>query len=192
MYAYLTGNLTEAMPHNVILDVNGVGYSVCLPANDFEQLPPLGTKVTLYTYFVVRETSHMLYGFLNKESRLCFSILITINGVGPKMGLSILGSLSAEELQQIVDEQDHNTLSRVPGIGKKTAEKLIRELSGRLVNISSSPIRGKLQEALKALMQLGMSPAEAKKAVTRASQKCSPEECDLSTLISLALKTRSH
>ncbi len=192
MYAYLNGTLVEATPSEATLDVQGVGYRILISVRDFAKLPQIGESLLLYTSFVVRELSQTLYGFSTKEARELFEDLIGVTGIGPKTGLGIIGHLSVEELQEAVRRHDIAGLAKVPGIGKKTAERLLIELQGR-IKIQAAPQETKhptqLGDALQALMQLGYSQTAAEKAVKKAADSLSAET-DLSTLISAALKFR--
>ncbi|MCH9627492.1 MAG: Holliday junction ATP-dependent DNA helicase RuvA [Chlamydiales bacterium] len=190
MYAYINGTLVEAFPTHAVLDVQGVGYCVHIPVSDFGKLPQLGEKVCLHTAFIVRELSQTLYGFLAKESRDLFQELITISGVGPKTGLGILGHLSLEELKKAVSAHDAVRFAKVPGIGKKTAERLLIELQGKL-NVQALPqsSSGRLGDALQALMQLGYTQSAAEKAVQKAAGLLA-SDTDLSEIITTALKFR--
>jgi len=132
MIGRLTGILAEKTPPLVLIDVGGVGYEVDVPMSSFYNLPALGERVTLLTHFVVREDAQLLYGFLSAEERAAFRQLIRISGIGPKMALSLLSGLSVAELAQAVSQQQAGRLTKVPGIGKKTAERLLLELKGKL------------------------------------------------------------
>lgn len=192
MYAYIKGTLVEAAPFEVVVDVHGVGYRALVSLKDFGRLPQIGESLLLYTSFVVRELSHTLYGFLSKEESLLFEELITVTGIGPKTGLGIIGHLSFTELQEAVQTHDIACLAKVPGIGKKTAERLLIELQGRFkIRAAPQGIKpaGHLNDALQALIQLGYSQAMAEKAVKKAAEALKPD-CDLSTLITTALKYR--
>jgi len=189
MYAYVKGTLVEASPLEAIVDVQGVGYQLLISVRDFGKLPQIGESVLLYTSFVVREMSQTLYGFLTKEARDLFEQLITISGIGPKTGLGIIGHLTFEELQEAVRAHDIASFAKVPGIGKKTAERLLIELQGRFKIQAVAQPRGQLSDALQALIQLGFTQTAAEKAVKKAMDTLSTE-CDLSTLITTALKYR--
>ncbi len=190
MYAYINGTLVEAFPTHAILDVQGVGYHVHIPVSDFGKLPQLGAKVLLHTAFIVRELSQTLYGFLDRESRDLFQELITISGVGPKTGLGILGHLSLEDLKKAVSAHDAARFAKVPGIGKKTAERLLIDLQGKLnVQVLPQSSSGRLGDALQALMQLGYTQSAAEKAVQKAAGLLA-SDTDLSELITTALKFR--
>jgi holliday junction DNA helicase RuvA len=187
MIGRLTGLLAEKTPPQVLLDVNGVGYDVAVPMSSFYNLPGLGEKVTLLTHFVVREDAQVLFGFLTHEERSTFVQLIKISGVGPRTALSILSGLSAAELAQAVSLQESGRLIKVPGIGKKTAERLLLELKGKLGDALASPSASIQNDAqgdiLQALLALGYSDREA-----AASLKALPPDVGVSEGIKLALK----
>lgn len=187
MIGRLTGLLAEKTPPQVLLDVNGVGYEVDVPMSSFYNLPGLGERVTLLTHFIVREDAQVLFGFLTHEERSTFRQLVKISGVGPRTALSILSGLSVSELTQAVALQESARLVKVPGIGKKTAERLLLELKGKLgdslatgqVNVQSDT----QADILQALLALGYSDREA-----AASLKALPPEVGVSEGIKLALK----
>jgi Holliday junction DNA helicase RuvA len=160
----LAGNLLEKRPPQIVLDVQGVGYEVDVPMSSFYNLPAIGERVTLLTHFVVREDAQLLYGFLTAKERDAFRVLIRITGVGPKMALSLLSGLSVYELAQAVAMQETGRLTRVPGIGKKTAERLLLELKGKIADAlpaAMSSAAGVAHDALNALLALGYSDKEA-------------------------------
>ncbi len=186
MIGRLTGNLLEKRPPLVLLDVQGVGYEVDVPMSSFYNLPAVGERVTLLTHFVVREDAQLLYGFLTAKERDAFRVLIRITGVGPKLALSVLSGLSVDELAQAVALQETSRLTRVPGIGKKTAERLLLELKGKLADalpIAASSAAGVAHDALNALLALGYSDKEALPAL-----KQLPEDLSLEESIRQALK----
>ncbi|TXJ09605.1 MAG: Holliday junction branch migration protein RuvA [Acinetobacter sp.] len=178
MIGSLTGEVLYLEAPTVILNVNGVGYEVDTPLSTFCQLKK-GESVTLWTHFVVREDAQQLYGFLEMQDKIIFRTLLKVNGIGAKMALGILSSLSVEMLIYTIEHEDINTLVKVPGIGKKTAERLIIELRDRFKALSktssstASPSLERLQflpdspvaEAEAALVSLGYKPIEAQKAV---------------------------
>lgn len=186
MIGRLSGTLLEKRPPLVLVDVQGVGYEIDVPMSSFYNLPALGEHVTLLTHFVVREDAQLLYGFLTAKERDAFRVLIRITGVGPKMALSLLSGLSVDELAQAVALQETGRLTRVPGIGKKTAERLLLELKGKLADalpvVASSPA-GVAHDALNALLALGYSDKEALPAL-----KQLPEDLSLEDAIRQALK----
>jgi len=186
MIGRLTGTLAEKNPPQLLVDVNGVGYEVDVPMSSFYNLPGLGERVTLLTHFVVREDAQVLFGFLTHEERSTFRQLVKISGVGPRTALSILSGLSVSELAQAVSLQETGRLVKVPGIGKKTAERLLLELKGKLGDALSAPaaVQGDAQaDILQALVALGYSDREA-----AASLKALPKDVGVSEGIKLALK----
>jgi len=159
----LTGRLASKHPPQVLVDVGGVGYEVDVPMSTFYNLPAAGEAVTLHTHLVVREDAHVLYGFGTLEERAVFRQLIKISGIGARTALSVLSGLSVGDLAQAVALQDAQTLTKIPGIGKKTAERLLLELKGKLADAKPSlPGSG---DILNALIGLGYSEKEALAAV---------------------------
>ena len=140
MFGRLTGTLAEKSPPQVLIDVQGVGYEVDVPMSSFYNLPALGERVTLLTHLVVREDAQLLYGFLTHDERTTFRLLVKISGIGPRTALSILSGLSVTELAQAVSLQESGRLVKVPGIGKKTAERLLLMLAGALSASPSLPL----------------------------------------------------
>jgi Holliday junction DNA helicase RuvA len=187
MIARLTGVLSEKAPPFVLLDVNGVGYDVQVPMSTFYNLPELGAKVTLLTQFIVREDAQLLYGFLSAVERESFRELIKITGVGPRIALAVLSGLSTNELAQAVAAQEAGRLVKVPGIGKKTAERLLLELKGKLapaLGAAGVVVANDAQtDILQALIALGYSDKEA-----LAALKALPADVSVSDGIKLALK----
>jgi Holliday junction DNA helicase RuvA len=182
MIGQLRGIILEKQPPQLVLDVNGVGYEVDAPMSTFYQLPEVGQTITLLTHFVVREDAHHLYGFYTRDERSLFKALLKVNGVGPKMALTILSSVSAETFVQSVMNNDTASLVRLPGVGKKTAERLVIEMRDKLDQWSAklAPIgegavlaqpqttrHSALQDAVAALVALGYKQAEATRVVTR-------------------------
>ncbi|RZT95043.1 Holliday junction branch migration protein RuvA [Rivibacter subsaxonicus] len=188
MIGRLTGTLAEKSPPQILLDVQGVGYEVDVPMSSFYNLPALGERVTLLTHFVVREDAQLLFGFLTVPERDTFRQLIKISGIGPRMALSILSGLSVAELAQTITAQNTGRLVKVPGIGKKTAERLLLELKGKLgadlgLPAGSAPVSDAQADILQALVALGYSEREAQAAV-----KALPAEVPVSEGIKQALK----
>ena len=193
MIGRLTGTLLEKLPPQVLLDVGGVGYEIDVPMSSFYNLPAVGERVTLVTHFVVREDAQQLYGFLSLKERVAFRELIRISGVGPKLALSVLSGMSADELAQCIVMQDAALLTRVPGIGKKTAERLLLELKGRLADAlpqvgGVSVSAGVTHDALGALLALGYSDKEALPALKQLPEGLSLEESIRQALKLLARK----
>ena len=187
MIGRLTGILADKSPPQVLIDVNGVGYDVDVPMSSFYNLPALGERVTLLTHFIVREDAQTLFGFLTHDERQTFRLLIKITGVGPRMALSLLSGLSVAELAQAVARQETGRLVKVPGIGKKTAERLLLELKGKLAEAISAPatVASDAQaDILQALIALGYSDREA-----AAALKGLPADISVSDGIKLALKS---
>jgi holliday junction DNA helicase RuvA len=186
MIGRLTGILAEKSPLHVLVDVAGVGYEVDVPMSSFYQLPAAGERVTLLTHFVVREDAQLLYGFLTTAERATFRELLKISGVGPRTALAILSGLSTAELAQAVSLQDSGRLVKVPGIGKKTAERLLLELKGKLgpdLGAPSAPSSESHTDIAQALMALGYNEREA-----QAALKALPAHVGVSEGIKLALK----
>ena len=187
MIGKLTGILSEKNPPQVLVDCHGVGYEVDVPMSTFYNLPATGEKVSLLTHFVVREDAQILYGFGTAAERATFRQLIKISGVGPRTALGILSGLSADELAHAVTDQDATRLTKVPGIGKKTAERLLLELKGKLgadLGPSTAAASGSQSDILQALLALGYSDKEASAAL-----KALPADVGVSDGIKLALKS---
>lgn len=176
MIGRIVGTLVEKSPPELLVDVGGVGYEISSPMTTIYDLPPVGGTVTLFTHLLVKEDSHTLYGFIDKNERALFRVLIKVNGIGPKMALAVLSSMSAEELIGNVQDSDVSALTRIPGVGKKTAERLIIELRDKLgqaakTDLFSAPAvlrqvqADPRQEAEAALISLGYKPQEAAKAI---------------------------
>ncbi len=161
MIGRLTGKLIAKQPPQVLLDVGGVGYELDVPMSSFYALPGTGESVTLFTHLVVREDAHTLYGFVGVEERSAFRQLIRISGVGARTALAVLSGLSVTELSQAVALQDAARLTKIPGIGKKTAERLLLELKGKLGALGGAPGVEKPSDVLNALLALGYSDKEA-------------------------------
>ena len=190
MIGRLTGVIAEKSPPQVRIDVGGVGYEVDVPMSSFYNLPGLGERTTLLTHFVVREDAQLLYGFLTHEERATFRQLIRISGIGPRTALSILSGLSVGELSQAVTQQQAGRLVKVPGIGKKTAERLLLELKGKLGPDLGQPgaaVANDTQgDIVQALIALGYNEREA-----AAALKALPPDIGVAEGIKLALKALS-
>ena len=188
MIGKLTGTLLEKTPPEVLLDCNGVGYEVNVPMSTFYNLPAVGGQVSLLTQFIVREDAQILYGFGTAEERHAFRELIKISGVGPRTALSVLSGMGVGDLAQAVTAQDSARIIKVPGIGKKTAERLLLELKGKLgADIALSGSVAALGDAAsdiqQALMALGYSEKDA-----AAALRPLPKDVGVSEGIKLALK----
>ncbi len=166
MIGRLSGKLVAKHPPQVLLEVGGIGYEIDVPMSTFFNLPATGDTVTLHTHLLVREDAHILYGFATVEERAAFRKLIRISGVGARTALSVLSGLSVAELAQAVTLQDSARLVKVPGIGKKTAERLLLELKGKLADTLPADAKtGSGNDVLNALIGLGYSEKEALAAV---------------------------
>lgn len=169
MIGRLTGRLAAKTPPAVLLDVGGVGYELDVPMSTYYLLPSLGETVTLLTHFVVREDAQLLYGFGTAAERDAFRELLRVSGIGPRIALALLSGLSVTELASAVARQDAGRLVKVPGIGKKTAERLLLELKGRLADALTAPTSAEAvdggSDVVAALQALGYSEREAQAAV---------------------------
>ena len=168
MIGKVTGKLIERHPPQVIVDVHGIGYEIDVPMSTFYQLPATGNDVTLYTHLVVREDAHLLYGFASEQERYVFRQLLKISGVGARTALSVLSGLSVADLYDAVSAQDSARLIKVPGIGRKTAERLLLELKDKLdVTVIKTAVAGGgyTGDILNALLALGYNDKEAAWAV---------------------------
>jgi holliday junction DNA helicase RuvA len=175
MIGFLRGTIIKKQPPLLLLDVQGVGYEIEAPMTTFYALPEVKNEVEIYTHLVVRDDAHLLFGFATEDERHLFRTLIKVNGVGAKMGLTILSGIEADEFTLCVKNNDTDRLVKLPGVGKKTAERLIIEMRDRLddlpttstvrsndkPNISNDPVN----EAVSALIGLGYKPQEASKFV---------------------------
>jgi len=172
---FLRGLLLHKTPPQLLLDVQGVGYEVEAPMTTFYDLPALGQEVQLFTHLVVRDDAHILFGFISETERMLFRSLIKVNGVGPKLALTILSGQSVEAFYQCVEDNAVSTLVRLPGVGQKTAERLIIEMRGRLPDLPVAAAVGRTlapqpsgsakQEAITALCALGYKPQDASRMV---------------------------
>jgi Holliday junction DNA helicase RuvA len=164
MIGRVTGILLEKSPPQVLVDVHGLGYEVDVPMSTFYNLPAIGEKITLLTHFVVREDGQFLFGFASGEERYAFRQLIKISGVGARMALAVLSGLSVGDLAQAIARQEVGRLIKVPGIGKKTAERLLLELKGKLADAlpsASLAVEDSQHDILNALLSLGYNDREA-------------------------------
>ncbi|HVJ10094.1 MAG TPA: Holliday junction branch migration protein RuvA [Burkholderiales bacterium] len=161
MIGRLSGRLAGKQPPQVLVDVGGVAYELDVPMSTFYSLPATGEAVSLYTHLVVREDAHTLYGFATLEERSTFRQLIRISGVGARTALSVLSGLSVADLAQTVALQESAPLTRIPGIGKKTAERLLLELKGKLAEATTTVAGQQASDVVNALVALGYSDKEA-------------------------------
>ena len=180
MIGQLRGKILEKQPPQLLLDVNGVGYEIDAPMSTFYRLPEVGQEVLLLTHFVVREDAHHLYGFYSREEKSLFRTLLKVNGVGPRLALTILSSVEPDEFVRCIVHNDTASLTRMPGVGKKTAERLIIEMRDKLsgwethtsthssLKASTNNARNQIiQDAISALVALGYKPPEASRAIAK-------------------------
>lgn len=197
MIGRIRGILADKQAPDILLDVGGVGYEVQVPMTTLYELPELGQEVVLFTHFVVREDAQLLFGFSSERERSLFRALIKVNGVGPKIGLAILSGLDAPRLVQVVQQKDSGSLVAVPGVGKRTAERILLDMEGKLDEWAAGGIpasagtvgaRDIVAEAESALVALGYKPAEAARAVGQADDgSCTtPEDLIRKALRSMA------
>lgn len=194
MIGFLRGIIVEKQPPLLIIDVGGIGYEIHAPMSTFYHLPDLQQMVTLLTHLVVREDAHLLYGFYHRQERELFRALIKVNGVGPKLALSILSGITTQEFVQCVQDNDVSRLVHIPGIGKKTAERLIIETRDALTYWATATTTGTLtseqhciQDAISALTALGYKPVEAQRAIKQVQHQGRNSE----ELIRLALQNKA-
>jgi Holliday junction DNA helicase RuvA len=199
MIGRLRGNILEKQPPLVLLEASGVGYEVYIPMTCFYKLSELGQEAILFTHFVVREDSQLLYGFNDKQERALFRELIKVNGVGPKLALTIMSGMSAQHFVSTVEHGEITTLIKLPGVGKKTAERLVVEMKGRFKGLNGDLFTNRSgrilpataiqhtdndTEAVSALVALGYKPQEASRMVS----KIAKSGADCETLIRDALR----
>lgn len=198
MIGRIQGVLVIKQPPYLMVDVNGVGYELQAPMSTFYRLPELGQAITLLTHLVVREDAHLLYGFIKEQERAMFRSLIKVSNIGPKSALTILSGIEPEAFARCILEQDTASLSKLPGIGKKTAERLVIEMRDRIDDWQATTGLGQevslglevtvtdaVQDAISALVALGYKPQDAKRAIQRIEQPQATRE----ELIKLALQS---
>lgn len=190
MISRLTGTLAEKHPPQIVIDVNGVGYEAEVSMQTFYALPPVGETVRLHTQLVVREDAHLLFGFADAEERAAFRQLVKVGGIGAKTALGILSAMNTAELAQAVAQEDVKRLSAAPGIGKKTAERMVLELRGKLVShtaadglFTAAPAADETDDIVNTLIALGYNEREAKAAI-----KGIPKGTEVGEGVRLALK----
>jgi len=185
MISFLEGKLTEALPTQVVIDVNGVGYEALIPLSSFDKLPQPGQAVRLLTHLAIRDDAHVLYGFMTESERELFRLLIRhVSGIGPKIALNVLSGTTAAAFRAAVAEGDVAALSRINGVGKKTAERMVIELKDKMGEDAAWPTGNekplgaeeqKLADAAAALSALGSKPKEAQEAVRAAVAMLGPD-----------------
>ncbi|QLB44168.1 Holliday junction branch migration protein RuvA [Mannheimia pernigra] len=189
MIGRLQGKIIEKQPPEILLDVQGVGYELLLPMTSFYNLPQIGDETAIFTHLVVREDAHLLFGFSQKQDRSLFRELIKTNGVGPKLALAILSAMSVSQFVTAIEQEELTKLTKIPGIGRKTAERLLVELKGKfkgieqtdffveasdhiIVNHTPDPAN----EALDALISLGYKPSDAEKMIKKVNKSDATSE----------------
>jgi len=197
MYAFIKGKLSHSTPSQATVETQGIGYLISIPASVFTRLPPIGHEVQFYTSLVVRENGQSLYGFLTSYDRDCFETLLGVTGIGPKIALNIIGHLAIQDLHTAVVTGDIPSLCKIPGIGRKTAERLLIEMRDKIPAMASDlpttkgtprDLRSQtIRDAMSALINLGYSQSTAQRAIKHGLKEL-PEAIDLSGLISAALK----
>jgi Holliday junction DNA helicase RuvA len=198
MITFLHGKLVEAIPTQVVIDVNGVGYEALIPLSSFDKLPPIGGDVKLLTQLVVREDAHVLYGFISAPERDLFRLLVhTVSGIGPKIALNILSGVSVTAFRGAVANSDMKSLSQISGVGKKTAERIVVELRDKFgaagaweaasAQHALSPEAQKVNDAVLALIALGFKQIDAHE-VVRAAQNSLGAKATVEDLVRACLK----
>jgi Holliday junction DNA helicase RuvA len=195
MFDYIRGTLTDKELTQVAIEAGGVGYAVSIPLSTYERLPEPGKETKIYIHYYLREDDVKLFGFASKADREIFRSLITVNSVGPKVAMSIMSGVSIENLVMYVNSGDTAGLKKIPGVGAKTAERIIVELKGKLGAYSSTPVsmakrpvaRGRKEEAYAAMLSLGYNDKQVAKAIERVSQEIS-EDAPIEEWIKMALQ----
>lgn len=199
MIVHLTGKLISAEPTQAIVEVNGIGYQLHIPISTFDRLPAPGKTLTILTHLVVREDAHLLYGFMTDQERQIFCLLVqTVSGVGPRIALSMLSSMPPATLSAAVAQEDVKALSRIPGLGKKTAERIVVELKDKMDKLGGTALplepTGReqkaqvMEDAIAALESLGYKPQEAQKRI-QAAKALLGDEPALDQLIKAGLQS---
>lgn len=195
MFEYIRGELVQSEPLRVVVDHQGLGYAVQIPVNSYSKLPLQGEEVRLFLSFVIRDNDQTLYGFLTVHERNLFNILLGVSGIGPKMALGLIGYLEPEELAEAVTNDDVSLICRVPGIGKKTAQRLIIEVRDKLPSLCArdvsqatlvAPRDSRVQDAMSALVNLGYPQNKAQKALKQVLDE--KNDLELPELITASLK----
>ena len=196
MITFLKGTLTDALPTQAVIDVNGIGYEVLIPLSSFEKLPALGQAVTLKTQLVVREDSQTLYGFATDDERDLFKLIQSVSGIGPRLALNVLSGMSVVTFKGAIGAGDVKLLSSINGVGKKTAERMVLELKDKVgvavgaataLGQAAAPRDKTIADAAAALEALGTKPAEAQKAAQAAQAMLGPKAV-VEELVRAALK----
>lgn len=195
MYAFIKGTFVENEDDNVVVEANGIGYNIKMPSSAFNMLPPKGSEIKVYTYTSVREDAIWLYGFLTRDDLKLFKLLITVSGIGPKGALGVLSGLSSENIRFAIISGDSKALSKCPGIGAKSAQRIILELKDKIAGaeveaaltegsaVTSMP-KGNMNDAIEALTALGYSRTEASHVVSISGT----EDMSVEDILKAALK----
>jgi holliday junction DNA helicase RuvA len=198
MYEYIKGALIEASVSKAVIEVQGVAYSLLIPFNNFSKLPTLGSTILFYVSLIVREDSQKLYGFLTRHERDLFENLLEVSGIGPKTSLSLVGHMEIRDLQAAIGQGNIHLICKIPGIGKKTAERLVVEMRDKIKKDmdrsaftpqlqNAEEKKGPVADAISALINLGYNSSQAQKAIKIALSKVEGEP-ELAKLITAALR----
>ena len=198
MYEYLTGQLIEKSPTSVVLDVQGTGYQITIPLSTYEKLPAVNQSVRLLIHFVVREDAHTLFGFASDEERRIFRLLVSVSGIGPRMAITALSGITIPELKRAIVQGSLHILQGIPGIGKKTAERIVVELREKLVLEGQTGARSDalstdgqetlMEDCLQALIALGYRKQSAQSAIQKALKSDDSSNSSVEGLIRASLK----
>ncbi len=201
MIAYIQGIVAEKNPTRAVIDVNGIGYEILVPISSYERIGAVGETAKLLTYLHVREDILQLFGFSTQDEREMFLLLISISGIGPKSALGIISSIATKDLKHAIAHEDLNLLTAVPGIGKKTAQRIVVELKDKVAKLGAISDAGSrtipsgtsaiADEAMMALISLGYHKSIAEKAIVKALQDNKDKELSLQDLIKTALRYAS-
>ena len=194
MIAYIKGILDHKEPGRAVIDVNGVGYEIFIPLSTYQELPAIGSSVKLHTHYYVREDAVHLYGFISPDEKETFELLLSISGIGAKVALSILSAASVDDFRRAIAQGDMKSLTKIPGIGKKSAERMLLELKDKVgrISIDEEAVMlvesGAVSDAVSALINLGISPAVAEYAVYKAERNLG-KDARIEDIIGQALKS---
>jgi Holliday junction DNA helicase RuvA len=194
MIAYIKGILDHKEPGRAVIDVNGVGYEIFIPLSTYQKLPAIGSSVKLHTHYHVREDAVNLYGFISPDEKETFELLLSISGIGAKVALSILSSASVDDFRRAIAQGDMKSLTKIPGIGKKSAERMLLELKDKIgrISIDEEAVMlvesGAVSDAVSALINLGISSAVAEYAVYKAERNLG-KDARIEDIIGQALKS---
>ncbi|MBT3394478.1 MAG: Holliday junction branch migration protein RuvA [Waddliaceae bacterium] len=198
MIDFVKGELFELYPTHAIIDVNGIGYKIFISASDYGKMPATEADITLHTSFIIRENFQALYGFLTTQERDIFNLLLTVSGIGPKMALALISSLDAEALHTAINTNDTALIAKTPGIGKKTAERLVIDIRDKFSSINNictrfsttkaTPQSKDIEDAISALTNLGYNKKSVEKAINKTLSGTTNDTLPLLELITTSLK----